>query len=364
MLQPFPHVRLSTCLILSCLLMACSQPDAPKTTESKPAMIELIRADVSSVALGEATGKTAFTGTIRAIDQSSIQAQVSATATQVNAQIGDRVSQGQLLVILNNQDNAARLAQAQANLTSTQAQANLAKSLVNRKKNLYDQGFISKLEYEQSQVDYQGQLANVQAQQANVDIARKANQDGQIFSPISGVITKRQVEPGQTVSLGQTLFEIVNPEQLELQAYLPVEQQNALQVGQNIEYRLQGQPEVLSATVTRISPLADAVNRQIEFFAQPAQHVRSLSIGSFIQGDLIASQGVTGQLIALSSIQSIDRQPYVWVIRQDKIAKVPVKILQQRYAEDLAVVEGLQPNDQISRVPFSEQDIGRRVVIG
>jgi multidrug resistance efflux pump len=44
------------------------------------------------------------------------------------------------------------------------------------------------------------------------------------------VITKRQVEPGQTVSVGQTLFEIVNPDQLEIQAKLPIEQQSALKV--------------------------------------------------------------------------------------------------------------------------------------
>lgn len=76
--------------------------------------------------------------------------------------------------------------------------------------------------------DYKGQLESVKAQQANVDIAKKADQDGIITSPISGVITKRQVEPGQTVSVGQTLFEIVNPDQLEIQAKLPIEQQSAL----------------------------------------------------------------------------------------------------------------------------------------
>ncbi len=62
---------------------------------------------------------------------------------------------GQVLVRLNNQDNAARLAQARANLASTQAQANQARNMMQRKKRLLDQGFISQVEYEQSQVDYQ-----------------------------------------------------------------------------------------------------------------------------------------------------------------------------------------------------------------
>lgn len=82
---------------------------------------------------GTSIQKSAFTGTIRAVNQSSIQAQVSATATSVNAQVGDNVAKGQILVRLNNQDNAARLAQARANLASTQAQANQARNMMQRK---------------------------------------------------------------------------------------------------------------------------------------------------------------------------------------------------------------------------------------
>ena len=49
--------------------------------------------------------------------------------------------------------------------------------------------------------------------------------------PAFRVITKRQVEPGQTVAAGSTLFEIVDPAQLEIQGKLPIEQQSALAVG-------------------------------------------------------------------------------------------------------------------------------------
>lgn len=79
------------------------------------------------------------------------------------------------------------------------------------------------------------------------------------------MITKRQVEPGQTVTVGQTLFEIVNPDQLEIQAKLPIEQQSALKIGSNIQYQIQGNSKQLNATLTRISPVADQDSRQIEF---------------------------------------------------------------------------------------------------
>ena len=358
------HKQYLTCstLCLSLLLGACQKDEieAPAETTKK---FELIQQDLVLVKNGVSVTKTAFTGTLRALNQSSIQAQVTATATSVNAQVGQAVSKGQVLVRLNNQDNAARLAQAQANLSSTQAQATLAKNMMQRKSRLLNQGFISKVEYEQAAVDYQAQLENVRAQQANVNIAQKADRDGTILSPISGVITKREVESGQTVAAGQTLFEIVNPNQLEIQGKLPSDMQAALKVGQKIEYTIQGNPAQLTAVLTRISPVADPASRQIEFFAQPNETINSLSIGSFVEGSILSSTQISGQLIPLDVIQNLKDKPYVWVIRQKKIEKVNLVILEQRYRDNLAVVQGLQPGDQISRIKFNDQDLHQEVII-
>ncbi|WP_291370759.1 MULTISPECIES: efflux RND transporter periplasmic adaptor subunit [unclassified Acinetobacter] len=352
----------SSILCLSLLLTACQKDEIEQPVETKT-KIELIQKDLVSVKDGTSIAKSAFTGTIRAVSQSSIQAQVTATATQVYVQVGQAVSKGQVLVRLNNQDNAARLAQAQANLSAAQAQANLAKNMMQRKKRLLDKGFISKVEYEQANVDYQAQLENARAQQANVNIAQKAEREGTIYSPISGVITQRQVDAGQTVAAGQTLFEIVDPSQLEIQAKLPSDMQSALKVGQRIEYTIQGNPAQLTAVLSRVSPIADPASRQIEFFARPNETINSLSIGSFVEGNILASTQVSGQLIPLDVIQNPKDKPYVWVIRQNKIEKVNLVILEQRYRDNLAVVQGLQNGDQISRIKFNDQDIHQAVII-
>ena len=357
-----PILKLSP-LCLCLLLSACQKQDEVTSPTSSTAKIELIAQDLVQFQEVPSIQRTTFTGTIRAVNQSSIQAQVTATATAVSAQVGQAIQKGQVLVRLNNQDNAARLAQAQANLASTLAQANLAKSMVQRKKRLLDQGFISKVEYEQSLVDYQAQLESVRAQQANVDIAEKADRDGTIVSPISGFITQRQVEPGQTVSAGQTLFEIIDPSHLEIQAKIPSDRQAALSLGEKIEYRLQGNPQKLTAKLIRISPIADPASRQIEFFAQPNESINSLSIGTFVEGDLLGSQSISGQIIPLDTIQDIQNSPYVWVILHNKIERVHIKVLEQHYSNNSAVVQGLQTSDRISRIKFNEKDLHQMVTI-
>ena len=349
-------------LCFSTLLVACqkNEPEQPSKNIKK---IELIQQDLVPIQLGTSVNQTNFTGTIRAVNQSSIQAQVTATATQVNAKVGQSITQGQVLVRLNNQDNAARLAQSQANLAATKAQANQAKLMMQRKQRLLNQGFISKVEFEQSQVDYQAQLENVNAQQSNVDIARKADQDGIITSPINGVITKRQVEPGQTVAVGTTLFEIIDPNHLEIQAQLPSDMQAALKIGQKIEYTLQDNPNKLTATLSRISPLADPTSRQIEFFAQPHESITSLSIGSFLEGSILGTQAISGQIIPLDTVHDLPNKPYVWLIRENKIIRQNVTVLEQRYSTNIAVVQGLKNTDLISRVKFNDDDIQKAVSI-
>ena len=349
-------------LCFSTLLVACqkNEPEQPSKNIKK---IELIQQDLVPIQLGTSVNQTNFTGTIRAVNQSSIQAQETATATQVNAKVGQSVTQGQILVRLNNQDNAARLAQSQANLAATKAQANQAKLMMQRKQRLLNQGFISKVEFEQSQVDYQAQLENVNAQQSNVDIARKADQDGIIISPINGVITKRQVEPGQTVAVGTTLFEIIDPNHLEIQAQLPSDMQAALKIGQKIKYTLQGNPNKLTATLSRISPLADPTSRQIDFFAKLNESITSLSIGSFLEGSILGTQAISGQIIPLDTVHDLPNKPYVWLIRENKIIRQNVTVLEQRYSTNIAVVQGLKNTDLISRVKFNDDDIQKAVSI-
>lgn len=356
-----PIFRIAT-IGLCILLSACHKSETENKTIASE-KVELIQQDLVTPQQGSAISKTAFTGTVRAVNQSSIQAQVTATATSVYVKIGDSVQRGQTLLRLNNQDNVARLAQARANLAATQAQANQARNMMQRKKRLLDQGFISQVEYEQSQLDYRAQMENVRAQQANVDIALKADQDGTITSPIHGVITQRQVEPGQTVAAGQTLFEIVDPNQLEIQAKLPSDLQAALKIGQKIEYQLQGQATTFNAQISRVSPVADLASRQIEFFATPLERLPSLSIGAFVDGYILANSTISGQIIPLNTIHDIPNKPYVWVIRDQKIARVDITVLEQRYSDNTAVIQGLQNNDLVSRVVFSPDQIQQQVII-
>ena len=117
-LQTRPVIKISV-LCLSLVLTACQKPkEEPVVPSENQSKIELIQQDVIPVEQGTSTQRTTFSGTIKAVNQSSIQSQFMATATAVNVQVGQQVRRGQTLVELNNQDNAYRWAKSKSNLTS------------------------------------------------------------------------------------------------------------------------------------------------------------------------------------------------------------------------------------------------------
>ncbi len=70
-----------------------------------------------------------------------------------------------------------------------------------------------------------------------------------------------------------------------------------------------------------------------------------------------------GKLSRLIPFRIYKIRLYVWVIRHNKIERVHIKVLEQRYSNNSAVVQGLQTGDRISRIKFNEKDLHQMVTI-
>lgn len=350
-------------LLSSLLIVSCGKQE--DTTQAKTTVqpLELIGSDLVTPDYRQLNRSVSFTGTLQAKMRTSVQAETSGTVIQLYANNGDRVSKGQTLLRLNNQDDQARLLQAQANYTAAKAQSDLSKNLAERNRRLFQQGYIAEIEYERSKADAQAQRGNLDAQQALVNIAKKAANDANVQAPISGIVSNRQVQTGQTVASGQTMFEIVDSSTLELQGSVPDNNQTNLRVGQTVQYQFAGQTKpVFTARISRINPIADAASRALLFYADVNNNTGSLNIGNYVQGTIALDGGQSGLVIPSSAMWQQDNQSaYVWAVRQQKLVKVNVTIVAQDKMTNTALVEGIQPTDQVSLVKVPDDANGRSV---
>ncbi len=352
-------------LLSSLFIVSCSKQEPITQAKTTVQPLELIGSDLVKPEYRQLSRNVSFTGTLQAKLRTSIQAETSGTVIQLYANNGDRVNKGQTLLRLNNQDDQARFLQAQANFTAAKAQADLSKNLAERNRRLFQQGYIAEIEYERSKADAQAQRANLDAQQALVTIAKKAANDATVQAPMSGIVSNRQVQTGQTVASGQTLFEIVDTSTLELQGSVPDNNQTNLRVGQTVQYQFAGQSKpVFTTRISRINPIADASSRALLFYADVNNNTGSLNIGNYVQGTITLDGGQYGLVIPNSAIWQEDNQStYVWAVRQQKLVKVNVTILAQDKMTNTALVAGIEPTDQVSLVKVPDEANGRIVTV-
>lgn len=356
---------ISAVLLPTLLLSACSKHEdtAPARTTAQP--LELIRSDLVKPEYKSLSRTLNFTGTLQAKERTSVQAETSGSIIQIYANNGDRVNKGQTLLRLNNQDDQARLLQAQANYTAAKAQADLSKNLAERNRRLFQQGFIAEIEYERSKVDAQAQRENLTAQQALVDIAKKSANDASVQAPISGIISNRQVQTGQTVASGQTLFEIVNPNTIELQGTVPDNNQTNLKIGQLVQFQFAGETKpVFTARISRINPITDSASRALLFYADVNNSAASLNIGNYVQGTITLEGGQNGLVIPTAAIWQDDNQAYVWVVRGQKLIKVKIDVVVMDEMNNTALVTGIEATDQVSLIKIPDESNGRVIKIG
>jgi membrane fusion protein (multidrug efflux system) len=122
---------------------------------------------------------------------------------------GDRVTEGDVLARLDDRVLAARLKEAEAELERSQADFNRAEELKRRQP-----GAISESEFSQL-------VAAKKLAQARFDMAEKSLLDATLRSPVTGVISKRMVNAGESVGPQQPVFEILEIDEVLLIVGVP-----------------------------------------------------------------------------------------------------------------------------------------------
>ncbi|WP_320174285.1 efflux RND transporter periplasmic adaptor subunit [Maridesulfovibrio sp.] len=151
-----------------------------------------------------------YVAQIQALKTVDIKARVQGHIKERLFTEGQRVEEGQLLFVIDPRPYSEALKKAEAELASTQATLAKAKKDYQRFKALFDQGAVSREEFDSKITDKQVLEANVsnakaQVEQANLDLGFT-----QIKSPMDGIIGRTQVEPGTLVAAEATVLVTVS----------------------------------------------------------------------------------------------------------------------------------------------------------
>jgi RND family efflux transporter MFP subunit len=156
----------------------------------------------------------ALPGVARSFEETKIYPRTTGYVRRWLVDIGDKVSEGQLLAEIDTPDLDAQLSQARAQLAQAkaavkqyEAQRNFSKQNTTRYQNLADQKLVSGSQLEQTQAQALTDEATVAAAESNV-VAQEANvrrlSDLQNFAkvtaPFAGTITTRSIDRGSLLT--------------------------------------------------------------------------------------------------------------------------------------------------------------------
>ena len=350
-------------LILAISLSGCGgkESESKAAVAETPAALELASVDVATVSLGSLGGNLPINGTLQAVTQTTVQSRVAAEINAVTVREGERVQKGQILARLATQDLDARVKQAEANLASAKVEAELSRALDERNQKMYEKKYLSELDYQRSVGETSARNEAVRAQQAMLDIARKALKDANVTSPMNGIVAKRYVEPGSSVGVDGKLFDIVDLSEMELAAPVPTTEIAQVKVGQTATFTVGGfADKKFEGRVVRINPVADTGTRAVNVYVRVSNGGLNLKGGMYARGDIATGASGEGMIVPLEALHSDEKGDWVLVLDKGRLEKRVVEVAgRDERGNRLTVRSGLAEGETVVVAKLTDAVLGK-----
>lgn len=207
--------------------------------------------------LGTIENTVTATGEIQPVYKVEVGTQVSGIVEKLYVDYNSTVTRGQLLAELDKSLLNEQVKQAQASLSTTTSNRNLAQKNFDRIKTLYEKKAATQEEYDQAETNLEQAKNQLITAQSDYDRARTNLKYAEIYSPIDGVILSKAVEEGQTVASSfstPTLFTIAkNLTDMQVEADVDEADIGLVKTGQKVRFSVDAFPaDVFSGTVRQI----------------------------------------------------------------------------------------------------------------
>jgi RND family efflux transporter MFP subunit len=249
---------LSGALLFGTLFASCNSGSSDQAQFNRQAMSrggQATSVEVVPVQTESISDQVRSFGTIRAQDVVSVTPQISNRVTRILADLGDNVVQGQVLAEI--YDVPYRDAVEQARAQIRQQEAAFERDSVNyaRQQQLYERDLISRSEFDNVRATYLNAQAQLEAARANLTQSLENLENTRIKSPVNGVILNRNIAEGDVATTGQVAFEVANLIGFETRIFLPMQDWELIQTGQDVSLSLSSRAdEIAKGVVSRISP--------------------------------------------------------------------------------------------------------------
>ena len=405
-----------TALLLCAALLtpvACKKGDEEESAPTPVVYVQAAHPEQGSIA-----EQITADALLAPLAQAAIQPKITAPVKKFYVQRGARVKAGQLLAVLENKDLAAAaldnkgaftaaqasfdtatkatapedLTKARLDLAQAKATLDLDQSIVNARKELFQQGAIpgrdldtaqATLVQAQSAYDIARQhleslekvsnRATIQNAQGTLESARGKYLGAEaqlgyteIRSPIAGFVTDRPLFAGETAAAGTALVTVMDTSALIAKLHIAQSQAQQLKIGAPASLRVPGTDQPIAAKVSLVSPALDPGSTTVEVWLRVENPKGVLKAGTPVHATITGRTVPSAVSVPASAIMSGQEGggKYVMVIAPDSTAHKKAVTLGVQSADRVQVLSGIAANDMVISTGGYGLDENVKVKIG
>jgi membrane fusion protein, multidrug efflux system len=305
---------------------------------------------------GALTGTIDLPGRLEAYYRAPIFARVNGYLKSWSADIGARVTTGQVIAEIDAPDLDQQLLQARADLTNQQASAKLSEVTLARRKTLIASNFVSMQEIDERTADLSNKNAAVNASQANVERLEALAGYKKITVPFDGIVTARNTDVGALINAGggsgPPMFIVSDIKKLRVYVNVPQNYVPSVKIGAKATITVPEYPNrTFEATVEASSQAVDVNSGTTQMQLALENMASDLMPGGFANVRLVLQrEGVPLHIPSSALVFDQKGLRVATVTAEDRILFKPVKIARD-LGRDIELSGGVTLDDRIVNSP-------------
>ena len=182
------------------------------------------------------------------------------------------------------------------------------------------------------------------------------------MAPIAGIVAKRQVLPGERLSMEQPLLTIVDLSRLELAGSVGTHEVSRLAPGMPVQVQVEGVAAAVAGRIARIAPAAEPGTRSIGVTIELANPNEALRAGQYAVARAVLADDTDRLTVPVAAVGSTAGQDHVWVIEGGVLARRSV-LLGRRDQNRVEIKQGLLPGSQVLAARFDNLREGAKAFV-
>ncbi|NOX90440.1 MAG: efflux RND transporter periplasmic adaptor subunit [Calditrichaeota bacterium] len=302
-----------------------------------------------------------LTGILQPLHSVDIIAEASGKARKVFKSLGEYVNAGDTLAVIDDRVALSRYRQAKSQVLSAENNLNIARLNLKSDKELFENGEISRLAYENSLLALKSAKANYLSALANLSMCEDGYYDTRITSPISGHISRKYIEKGAMVTPNAPVYRVVDISALKIEAGVPQSAIKRVKTGARARVSIPALNGVYEGFVRHISPQAEERTG-----AFPVEiHIKNTSdfairAGMTAKVELILQEETLRLTVPIDAIISGDGKDCVYKVNRDEAVLSNVSVV-ERIGYQAVIRDGIAEGDTI--VVVGMKNLGVRTKI-